>query len=129
MLTAFSGHTQEGKWTIKMNGKILLSTSTEDEKTNTKKISLTEWKKTGSLELSFTDADPVFWIRSFLLVDENDVQLFNADSTIKLKISLSKLRKLFTGKKRIVIYTVARPSNPDIAVRIRRVHLCTLKLP
>ena len=130
MITAFYAHSQEeSSWKVKLNGKTLLSTSTEDEKINSKKITISEWKKNGSLEISYTDVDPSFWIRSFLFVDENDQQLFTADSTTKVKITLAKLRKIFAGKKKIVIYIVGRPTNPDIAVRIRRVHLCTLKLP
>lgn len=119
---------QEGKWKIKMNGKTLLYTSKEDVKINTKKISATEWKKSGYLEISFTEDVPDMWKRSYLFVDENDEQLFSVENTTKAKIPLSKLRKLFAGKKELTIYTIIAPINPDIAIRIRRVHLCTLKL-
>jgi|GEM_PF-1028316 len=119
---------QPGKWKIKMNGKTLINTSTEDEKVNTKNISSSEWKKSGYLEISYTEAEPNTWIRSFLFVDENDQQLFAVENSMKAKVSLSKLRKLFAGKKEVRIYTSIAPVNPDIKVRIRRVHLCTLKL-
>lgn len=128
ILSGIFAHAQEGKWKIKINGKTLLYTSIEDEKNNTKKISSSDWRKPGYLEIIYTEADPSFWRRSFLFNDEKDNQLLSKDSTTKAKIPFSTLRKLFAGKKEVVIYTVASPVNPDIAVRIRRVHLCTLKL-
>ena len=128
MLAGLFVHAQEGKWRIKMNGKTLFNTSTENEKINSKTISSSEWRKNGYLEISFTENETNTWIRSFLFVDENDQQLFAIENATKAKISLSKLRKLFAGKKEVRIYTSTAPVNPDIKVRIRRVHLCTLKL-
>lgn len=128
MVSGLFAHAQEGKWKIKINGKTLLYTSIEDEKNNTKKISSSDWRKSGYLEIIYTETDPSFWKRSILFTDEKDNQLLSREGTTKAKIPLSTLRKLFAGKKEVVIYTVASPVNPDIAVRIRRVHLCTLKL-
>lgn len=128
-LSGLITHAQDGKWKIKMNGKTLIYTGTEDEKINTKKIKFTEWRKPGYLEISYLESDTSFWKRSFLFVDETDNQLFSKENTTKVKIPLSKFRKLFAGKKELRIYTVASPVNPNIAIRIRRVHLCTLKLP
>lgn len=127
---AFAVNAQDWKWKIKLNSKTLVSTSNEDEKVNTKKISSIEWKKNGLLELSFEPTnDNGFWIYSFQFDDEKGNQLFNADSTTKVTMPLAKLRKLFAGKKNVKIYMVQRPSNPDIMVRVRRVHLYTLMLP
>lgn len=120
---------QSDSWKIRMNNKILLATSHEDEKVNTKKITSSEWKKSGSLEIIFKEGEPNTWRRSFLFFDAEDNQLLSKDSTTRAKISLSALRKLFKGKKEIRIYTVISPLDPNIAIRIRRVHLCTLKLP
>ena len=128
ILSGLFVNAQDGKWKIKINGKTLLYTSIEDEKINTKKINSSDWRKSGYLEIIYTEADPSFWRRSFLFTDEKDNQLLSKDSTTKAKIPLFTLRKLFAGKKEVVIYTVASPVNPDIAIRIRRVHLCTLKL-
>ncbi len=128
ILSTLFVHAQEGKWKIKMNGKTLFYTSTENEKVNTKKISSSEWKKTGYLEISFTENEPDMWKRSFLLADENDEQLFTVENSTKAKIPLSKLRKLFVGKKVLTIYTIIAPVNPMMAIRMRRVHLCTLQL-
>ena len=128
ILTGFFAQAQTDSWKIKLHNRVLLNTNQEDEAKNLKKIKSTDWKKNGYLEIIYTEADPTFWKRSFLFFDEKDNQLLSIDSTTRVKISLSKLRKLFAGKKEINIYTVASPLNPDILVRIRRVHLCTLKL-
>lgn len=129
ILSVFFTHAQDGKWKIKLNGKTLIYTGKEDEKNNTRQINFTEWRKPGYLEISYLESDTSFWKRSFLFVDENDNQLFSKENTRKIKIPLSKFRKLFAGKKELSIYTITSPVNPNMAIRIRRVHLCTLKLP
>ena len=117
---------QSGSWVIKMNSKTVLSTRQEDV---VKKISLADWKKSGKLEIIFAEDEKNTWMRYFQLVDEFDNEILRKDSTTHAKISLAKLRKLFAGKKTIKIYTTISPLDPNIAIRIRRVHLCTLQLP
>jgi hypothetical protein len=129
LLLAITCFCQEGKWMIKINGKPLLITSTEDKAANTKIIKSSVWRKSGYLELVYSESEPNAWKRSFQLVDENDNQLLSRDSTTNFKIPLKELRKIFAGKKELTIYTVIAPANPDIMIRIRRVHLCTMKLP
>ena len=123
------GQEPQDSWKIKLNNKMLLSTSGENEKKNIKKITAAEWKKTGYLEIRFKDAYPNTWKRSFLFFDEQDEQLLAKDSITSVKLTIASLRKLFAGKKQIRIYTILSPINPGIAIRIRRVHLCTLQLP
>lgn len=119
---------REDSWKISLNKKTLLISSESNELVNIKKIKSADWKKNGYLEINFKEADTGFWRRSFQFEDEAGNQLFSKDSTTYAKVPLSVLRKLFAGKKEIKIYTVASPLNPDIAVRMQRVHLCTLKL-
>lgn len=120
---------RKDSWKIKLNNKLLLATSKEDEKVNSKKVTSAEWKKNGNLEISFKESTPDVWRRSFLLYDEQDNQLLTKDSVTFSKTPLAILRKLFAGKKEIRIYTIVSPLDPNIAVRLRRVHLCTLQLP
>ena len=120
---------QIDSWKIKLNNKVLLATSKENEKANTKKISSAELKKNGFLEISFKEASPNTWKRSFLFFDKEDNQLLAIDSVTYTKTHIATLRKLFAGKKEIRIYTTVSPLDPNIAVRVRRVHLCTLQLP
>ncbi|MEO7393975.1 MAG: hypothetical protein ABIU11_03480 [Chitinophagaceae bacterium] len=127
--TAIVTNAQMGSWKIRVSCKTILATSNEDEKINTKKITAAQWKKSGNLEIIFKETDPDTWRRSFLLFDAEDNQLLSKKSTNHAKISLASLRKLFAGKKEIRIYTVISPLDPNIAIRVPRVHLCTLQLP
>jgi hypothetical protein len=121
---------QNGTWKIKLNTKTILSATKEDEVKNKKTIKLAEWKKTGNLEIIFTEQDKDIWFyRHILLFDNEDNPLFQKDSTNIVKIPLKTLRKLAAGKKEIKIYTTISPKDPNLAIRIRRVHLCTLRLP
>lgn len=129
LLTGIQVIGQTGSWKIKMNGKILLSAASEDETANTRKVKSADWKKSGNLEIIFTESEPDMWYRSFLFYDKEDNELLRKDSSSKIKVSLADLRRYFKGKKEILIYTTMAPRDPTIAIRMRRVHLCTLKLP
>jgi hypothetical protein len=120
---------KEDSWKIKLNNKLLLATSKEDEKANSKKITSAEWRMNGYLEISYTESDPAMWKRSFLFYDEQDNQLISKEGVTYFKTSIANLHKAFAGKKEIRIYTTVSPRDPNIAIRIRRVHLCTLQLP
>jgi hypothetical protein len=129
LVTCMQAAGQSGSWKIKINGKTVLSAATEDETANTRKIKPGEWKKSGNLEIIFTESEPDMWYRSFLFYDKEDNEVLRKDSSSKTKVSLAELRRYFKGKKEIVIYTTIAPQDPNLAIRIRRVHLCTLKLP
>ena len=120
----------QDSWTIRWNNKTILSANKEDEAANTRTIKLSDWKRNGNLEIIYKEAEPdtLLW-HSFLLFDENDHQLISKEKTLAAKIPIAQLRKLFAGKKQIKIYTIVSPRDPTIAVRLRRIHLCTLKLP
>lgn len=123
----------QDSWKVKLNNKTLVATNDTDDKKYVKKVTSKEWKKNGSLEVSYKREEAIRdgWIRTFYLIDENGNEVIQKDSTDKLKISLKELRKSFAGKKKIEIYTIVRPTDPEVAmrVRIRRVLLCTLELP
>lgn len=128
ILTTLITDAQKNSWNIKLNNKIVLSTTKEDEEKNIIKIKTQEEKKDGYLEIKFTEAEPDTWWRSFLFYDEDDNEVLRKDSVTSYKIKLGLLRKSFSGKKLIKIYTTISPKDPNLAVRIRRVHLCTLRL-
>lgn len=122
----------QGSWKVLLNNKVLLSTGREDEKANTKKITATEWKKNGYLKVCYEDVKAEKeWCRSFFFNDENDNELIRKDSVTRIKIPIAALKKAFAGRKKIQVFTVSVPTDPDLAARarIRRVHLCTLELP
>lgn len=120
---------QPGSWKIKLNGRLLLSTTHEDETKNRRSIKTVEWEREGDLQIIYQESDLRTWKRSFLLFDETDQQHLVIDSTTYVKLDLPLLKRLFEGKKELRIYTIVAPLDPGKAVRVRRVHLFTLKLP
>jgi len=122
----------QDSWKVKLNNKVILATGQIDDNANTRKVKLSEWKKNGFLEVAYSGEKPQpGWVRTFYFLDETGNEIIVKDNTSKAKISLKTLRKSFAGKKKIDIYTIVRPTDPEVAmrVRIRRVHLCSLELP
>jgi hypothetical protein len=122
----------QGSWKIKFENKTLLSASTENETANTRQLKKADLSKNAFLQIDYkeTDADKKDWVRSFLFFDENDNELLRKENIKSPKLSSAELTKLFHERKKLKIYTVSLPSDPELAsrVRIRRVHLCTLEL-
>ncbi|HEX7847199.1 MAG TPA: hypothetical protein VF476_15470 [Chitinophagaceae bacterium] len=122
----------QDSWKLKQAGKVLLSANAENETANTTKIKRTAFDKSGTLDILYKDSKPAAeWKRTLLFFDENDNELLRKDSiTATTKINNSTLKELFTGKKKIRIYTISLPTDPNkaAAIRVRRVHLCTLEL-
>ena len=124
---------QPDSWKITWNNKVILETSKVDEIANTSKIKSSDLKKDCFLEINYKEADAKKekeWIRSFMFMDESDNELLRKDSTRDVKIVATDLKKLFGDKKKIKLYTIAIPADPNLAarVRVRRVHLCTMEL-
>jgi len=125
-------HAQSDFWKITWNKKVILQTGENNESDKLRKIKAADLEKNYILEISYKEADAAKreWIRSFMIFDEKDQQLLRKDSTRNMKITAAQLKKLFGDKKKLMIYTIAIPSDPDMAarVRVRRFHLCTLQL-
>ncbi len=122
---------QPDSWKITWNKKIILHSSTSNEAANVRKIKSADLNKNYILQISYKEADvkkEKDWIRSFTFFDETDNEITRKDSTRKVKIAAAELKKMFGDKKMVKIYTVAIPSDPNLAarVRVRRLHLCTL---
>ena len=120
-------------WKITWNKKVILETSKSDETANIRKIKAADLKKNYSFQISYKESDPKKmkeWNRSVMFFNESDNEISRKDSTRNWKITAAELKKLFGNKKKLKIYTIAIPSDPDLAarVRVRRVHLCTLEL-
>lgn len=132
LLSTFTIMHAQDSWKIKLNGKVIFTATGEDELKNTKKIKATELSKNGTLDVLYKESVPrESWKRSLLFFDEGDHQLFLKDSvTAVTKINSATLSKLFAGKKKLRIYTIATPTDPNLAarVRVRRVHLVTIEL-
>lgn len=124
----------QDSWTIKWNDKALLTAENENETGNIVTINRVDLEqKQYSLEIIYTEAskeEAKAWKRSISLFNEKDREILRKDSTRYLKINAANLKSLFDGNNQLKIYTMASPTDPALAarVRVRRVHLCTLEL-
>jgi hypothetical protein len=127
-------------WTIKHNNKALLTVKAENESKNIIKIKKTDLNKQGNLSISYikTLADSI-WNRSLTLADSSgnmigeNMEAFiskNNPQLINFPLSNTKFKELLLKHKKLKIYTIAIPSDPAkaAAVRVRRVHICTIEL-
>ena len=122
---------KQDSWKVKWNKKVLLDATRENETANTKKIKKADLSKKYLLEITYKESDPEkekAWKRSFLFFGDTDNELLRKDSTRNIVITAAELKKLLGTQKKIRIYTLVIPTDPDLAarVRVRRVHLCTL---
>lgn len=122
----------QDSWKIKLNTKAILSSNAENEAANTKKVTSSEFDKKGDLEILYKEESAKEgWSRSLLFFDENDNELLRKDSiTTNTRINNTSLKNLVADKKKLKIYTISLPTDPNMAaaIRVRRVHLCTLEL-
>ncbi|MBM3415904.1 MAG: hypothetical protein FJY20_05550 [Bacteroidetes bacterium] len=119
----------QDSWKVVLHKKLLLTGKGADEEKNIKLIKLSEWEKSGYLEVSYKEEQPSAWLHSIRFADEQGNELLVKDSTTSTKVSTIALRKTFSGKKQVKIYMVIAPSDPMIMAPARRIHLATLKLP
>lgn len=118
-------------WTVEHNKAVRLKATGENVAKNTLTIKASDLKAEGQLYINYTEAKPLKdWKRTFAVFDEKDNDLMSYSGS-SFKISNGKLRSLASdGITTIRIYTWALPTDPDLAsrIRIKRVHLCTVRL-
>jgi hypothetical protein len=116
-------------WLVKWDGEKVLSTSNEDKTANTKTVKVPSNPSKSKLEIEYKPRKESLK-RSFILFGKNDNELMRFEDTWSAKICYADLLKSIGDEKQIEIYTIAIPTDPDLAarVRVRRVHLCTLIL-
>ena len=124
---------QTDSWTISWNRKVLLKATQENDSANHRSLRRSELTRNRYLEISFREGQSKnlkALRRSFLIFDENDREVWKKDSTRLARIDGATLLKLAEGHTTLKIYTIAVPSDPRLAarVRVRRVHLCSLEL-
>ena len=118
----------QDSWKITLNEKNIFNTSTENEEKNIVKIRSSDLQKKKEFLLTYTEKPKkTDWIRSVMVVGENDHELLRVEGN-KIKIKNAALDSLFAKSKTLRIYTISLPKDPAkrATVRVRRVHLCTL---
>jgi hypothetical protein len=120
----------QDSWKVSLNGRELLNTSTEDEAKNVILLKKPDLQKKKDFTVAYHEAkEQKGWERTMAAYDSRDAEL-NKQKGTRFKLTSTALQSLFKKSKTIKIYTVALPSDPNLkaAVRVRRVHLCTLTL-
>lgn len=114
----------QDRWTVQLNSKTLLTAKAEDTLANV--ISITDIKK-GSLVVTFTPGETNSkWGRRLAVYDIADNQLYSKEA-FSISIPAASLKKWKTGHSQIKIYTWPISKDPRIKLKVRRVHLCTIK--
>ncbi len=118
------------RWTVSCSGKAVLKNVEEDPQKNTLRIKRSSLSKTGNITIAFASYDTSV-IRTVMADDSTRVGLKSWEDVKKpLAISNADLKVLLTGRNRIDIYFTEIPRDPKKAalVRVRPVHLCTIRL-
>jgi hypothetical protein len=126
---AFFASAQDS-WKVVHNGKEKLSTGVERPDGNVVTVNRVDLSKTGTFLIKYTEKEPqTGWTRTIAMVDKGENELHTHAGNL-FTISNANLKKLFNKVNTIYVYTWARPNDPELAarIRIRRVHLCTIKL-
>jgi hypothetical protein len=120
----------QDSWKVVHNGKQKLKTSVEKADGNVVYLNRADLQKNGNLSIIFSDGDKqTGWTRTITMVDKGEAELHTHTGNL-FTISNANLKKLFSKVATIYVYTWALPDDPELAarIRIRRVHLSTIKL-
>lgn len=120
---------QDG-WKVVHHGKERLSTSAENPAGNVVTLKNADLLRTGNLVVRYKEQSAQDgWQRWIAVFDPEDNELFKSRTT-QLVVPNARLRALLKKSPTLKVYTWALPTDPELAarIRIRRVHLCTLKL-
>ena len=110
------------KWTVQSGKNVLLKTAKEDTIANVITI---KRSKISSLVISYAEPKRKDWSRYIMVYDRADNELISKE-TYNLNLSASVLKNWAQKNKQVKIYTIPRNLNPAIAIKVRRVHLCTI---
>ena len=113
------------------NNKIVLSSNTNDTASHVILIKKADLQKIGYLNLVYKEISPSKgWKRSISFADSVFNPVKKKDRTFSVVFSNINLKKLFNRFGKIAVFTWSLPLDPRLAaaIRIRRVHLCTLQL-
>jgi hypothetical protein len=112
------------RWTVQLNSKVLLTASTEDTAANV--IALKDLKK-GSLIVTYIPGKAEGERKRRLMVyDNNESELYSKEA-FSITVPVASLKKWKIASPRLKLYTILALGEAGATVRLRRVHLCTIK--
>lgn len=118
----------QDRWTVVHNGKTRLEAKNESAK-NSFFVKREELQQKGTLSIFIKDKSPrKDWVRTILVVDEAENEIANGNGDL-MKVSNKQLFKAAASARKIHIYSISLPSDPEKAalVRVRRIHLATIQ--
>jgi hypothetical protein len=131
-IMSLTANTQNGNnCTINHNSKKMLTVTKEDAVKNKITIKAVDLKKTGSLVIAFpVSKTKSEWKRSIMIYDTTDNVLLTKEDVTGLTLKNTELIILLADKKQFSLFTTSIPRDPKkaAAVRVRRVHLCTVEI-
>ena len=111
-------------WTEQLNINILLTVEEEDTTANV--IKLNDLKK-GNLIVTYNpEAPKEGWGRQLMVYGVADNELYSKEA-LKIVIRVATLKKWKKTNAALKIYTLPISKDPRIKLKVRRVHLCTIK--
>jgi hypothetical protein len=118
---------QSDSWVIIHNGRVLLQATGENSGKNVVTIRRSDLNKTDYLIVKYSGVTAKGWVRTIYLAGEKDEEMARHSGNI-FRIADSSLKAIFKNRSRVVLYTYTMPADPKLkaAVRIRRIHLCTI---
>ena len=117
-------------WKVTVNGKTVLTGSGEGEAENIVPLRAATLKKKKDFLVHFTpEGKKQGWERYFAVFYQNDRELMRQKGN-PLKLKNATVQTLLKASDTLRVFTWALPTDPKLkaAIRVRRVHLCTLVL-
>ena len=124
LLLTFAAMAQD-RWTVQLNSKTLLMATEED---TTKNVVKADDLKKGSLIVTYvpSKADNERK-RRIMIYDMNDQELYSKEAH-SITVPVSNIKKWRLTSPQIKVYTIPVLGEEGANVRLRRVHLATIKL-
>lgn len=112
------------RWTVALNSKALLNANTEDTTANT--VTVNDLKK-GSLMVTYVPGQVEGQRKRRLMIcDAGDNELYSREA-LSIVVPVATLKKWKQASPQLKIYTIPVLGEAGAAVRLRRVHLCTIQ--
>ena len=124
LATAFclQGFAQE-RWTVELNSKVLLAANKEDTIANV--VTIKDLKK-GSLLVNYVPGKVQDERKRRLMIfDAGDNELYSKEA-FNITIPAATLKEWRLASPQLKIYTIPVLGEQGMAVRLRRIHLCTI---
>lgn len=120
----------EDSWKVYHNKKLVIEATAPAETKNIISFQKADLQTEGYVLISYLEKLPKKdWQRTIAVYDEGDNLLSSKDGVRIMRLLHSEIKDLLKTHSKLRIFTWSLPNDPNIAaaVRVRRVHLCTIE--